>query len=122
MTNTYNNISFLSNTFQTLNNNFIVGFYSNSYHLIRDNNVVKYSNHFVSQKIKTNLITSFNLNINNNDSLGITTYNNKFYIIDSNNNQDKFYITDYTADKVYIYSNTGIYLSSFNLYSSNNNL
>ena len=55
----------------------------------------------------TNLFSSFNLHEDNENGVGITVYSNKFYITDNNDN------------KVYIYSNTGDYLSDFNLNNLN---
>ena len=109
MTNTHTN--FLSNSYQTAYPNFIVGFYTNAYSVIRDNNnILGYSNTniFVSHTVKTNSITFFNLHLSNRNSWGTTSYNNKFYL------------TDFIADKVYIYSSTGTYQTNFNLHSANN--
>ena len=113
-----NDISSLFNqTFQTVSDDFIVTSHTNDYCLIRDSNIVGYSNYLQTRmNVKTNTISkfdlinsTFSLNTNNANSRGITAYN------------DNFYIVDRSDSRVYLYNNTGIYQSDFPLHSDNSN-
>ena len=57
---------------------------------------------------KSNPITSFDLHTNNTESTAITTYNDKFYIVDN------------VAQAVYIYDNGGVYETNLTLTHDSN--
>ena len=100
-----------SNTFQTVNTNFLTKYHSNHYKLISDNNITGFSK-YIEEIIQTNsnIITEFSLHIDNTSLDGITGYNNQIYMPDDDDD-----------DIVYIYSSTEVvYQSNFSLYASNN--
>ena len=105
MTNTTFPDSFISNqTFQTTNNDFIVTNYGYAYELINDDNAVGYSNYFQGTNVRTNRISTFPLAPSNLKPEGMTSYNNKFYIVDNGD-----------VHRVYIYNNSGTYETNFTL-------
>ena len=102
-------------TFQTVNDDFRISNHGYHYQLISDDSILGYSNYFQGTSVKINHISEFgftntndlDLTGNNPSPSGITIYN------------DNLYITDSTADKVFIYNNTGIYQNQFNLHNDN---
>ena len=148
---TTNDVFLYSNYyFQTIGNNFYKYVSNFSYKLISNDTVIGYSNVFTSLiSSKNNSVTSFSLTSDNEHPYGITTYNNKFYIVDwwdkknyiynnsggydsslnftSDNGtpfgiiiyNNKIYVTDNSDDQVYIYSSSGVYETKFDLTNDN---
>ena len=90
-TNNYRtNTDFVTNAISTNDvlSNSIVGnemyyVYNNGYNIIRDDGVDYYSNHLGMSYGETNTVESFSLNSGNSDPLGITTYEDRFYVTDT---------------------------------------
>ena len=57
--------------------------YNNGYNVIRDDGVDYYSNHLGMSYGETNTVESFSLNSGNSGPRGITTYDDRFYVIDN---------------------------------------